>query len=334
MVEPKVSVVVPCYNVAKYIKNVYINIRQSTYSNIELIFVDDGSTDDTLVELSEIKDSKVRIIKKENGGVSSARNAGIEASMGTYIVFVDPDDLIDSQLVEKAVKKAEVEHLDFLMWGYKKQSGDGSEEYIYPKQRYNFTTSQEIIQCLIPSMIGISSEIIKSWQAGKDLYSQKEWGAVWRGLYRREILITEGIRFSTELFLNEDSMFNCEYLSCCKRTNTLYDCLYTYRVQNNGAMFSSLRSRKLIKNKLALVVERERIRKRILNNYDIDIFEYYAGSLVLSLFELYISLSKIDGGGVQLVQNVSRCSSSQKSNFMYKYWKKTKVFRSIVASEN
>ena len=99
---PLVSIVVPCYNSAKTLKTTLETILAQSYSDIEVIIVSDGSTDDTVKIAKAIKDPRVKVIEKENGGVSTSRNAGIDVAKGEFIMFIDSDDRIDETMVENA----------------------------------------------------------------------------------------------------------------------------------------------------------------------------------------------------------------------------------------
>lgn len=97
-----ISLIIPIYNVEKYLDKCIETIINQTYSNIEIILVDDGSTDAS-GEISDIwkeKDKRIKVIHKENGGLSSARNAGIDIAKGKYIGFIDSDDYIDLEMIE------------------------------------------------------------------------------------------------------------------------------------------------------------------------------------------------------------------------------------------
>ena len=102
---PFISIVVPIYNVEKYLKKCVESILNQTYKNFELILVDDGSPDrcGEICEDLKKKDLRIRVIHKENGGLSSARNAGIDVAKGEYIGFVDSDDYIEPFMYEKLV---------------------------------------------------------------------------------------------------------------------------------------------------------------------------------------------------------------------------------------
>ena len=98
-----ISVVVPVYNVKQYLDDCMHSIVNQTYENIEIILVDDGSTDGSgeLCEEWKGKDSRIRVIHQENGGLSAARNTGIEHAKGSYIAFVDSDDWVSEEYIEK-----------------------------------------------------------------------------------------------------------------------------------------------------------------------------------------------------------------------------------------
>lgn len=116
----KVSVIVPVYNVEKYLSRCLDSIISQTYNNLEIICVNDGSTDSSLNILTHYQkfDSRIKIIYKENGGLSSARNAGVNASTGKYILFVDADDYISQIAVEKLYENAEKNNSDVVIFDY------------------------------------------------------------------------------------------------------------------------------------------------------------------------------------------------------------------------
>lgn len=99
----KVSVIVPIYNAAEYLENNIYSIINQTYRNIEIILVDDGSTDDSLeiCEKVKSKDSRIKLISKENGGVSTARNEGLKKATGKWVMFMDPDDYLEVTIIER-----------------------------------------------------------------------------------------------------------------------------------------------------------------------------------------------------------------------------------------
>ena len=117
---PKISIIIPCYNVEKYLDRCMESILSQTLSDIEIICINDGSTDNSLVFLNKYasSDNRFTIINKKNEGVGIARNAGLKLAQGEYIYFVDPDDwLQNSGVLLKIFEKAKSENLDMLIFG-------------------------------------------------------------------------------------------------------------------------------------------------------------------------------------------------------------------------
>ena len=126
----KVSVVVPIYNVEKYIKQCVDSIRNQTLEDIEIILVDDGSPDNCPQICDEYKklDNRIKVVHKKNGGLSSARNAGMRVATGEYIGFVDSDDYIEVDMYEKMYNTAKKYNVDFVMCDYYKSYGSDKKE--------------------------------------------------------------------------------------------------------------------------------------------------------------------------------------------------------------
>ena len=130
---PKVSVIVPVYNVAAYLPKCVESILNQTESDIEIILVDDGSTDDSgaICDQFAVADSRVKVIRQKNGGLSAARNSGIHAAVSDFLLFIDSDDYVDSDLVEKAYKKALETGADIVAYGYQKVTDAGEVSFTY-----------------------------------------------------------------------------------------------------------------------------------------------------------------------------------------------------------
>ena len=129
-----ISVIVPVYNVEKYLRRCVESIMSQTYKEIEILLIDDGSTDDSgrICDDLAIKDRRIHVFHKENGGVSSARNLGIERACGDYICFVDSDDWIDIDYFESAMPILKEAHPTLLMNNYMKDDGDGHRFCKFP----------------------------------------------------------------------------------------------------------------------------------------------------------------------------------------------------------
>ena len=131
MDEKLVSVIIPAYNIEDYIGRCLDSIISQTYKNLEIIVVDDGSRDHTgeILDNYAKKDRRIKVIHKENGGVSSARNKGIEAAEGDYIGFIDGDDLIEPEMYKTLVDLLEEENADIAHCGYQMVFPDRVDYY-------------------------------------------------------------------------------------------------------------------------------------------------------------------------------------------------------------
>ena len=127
----RISIIVPVYKAEKYLPRCVESLLSQTYRELEIILVDDGSPDNCpeICDGYAEKDSRVKVIHKENGGVSSARNAGLEAASGDYITFVDSDDYVDGQMYEKMLSVAEEYSCDVVMCDCVKEFSDRREVY-------------------------------------------------------------------------------------------------------------------------------------------------------------------------------------------------------------
>lgn len=123
-----VSIIVPVYNVEQYLPRCIESLQKQTEEKIEIILVDDGSSDHSgeICDVYAAKDSSIKVIHKENGGLSDARNCGLDVSIGEYIAFVDADDYVDCEYVDKMKKEMLEKNCDIVQCGYKRVYKDGS----------------------------------------------------------------------------------------------------------------------------------------------------------------------------------------------------------------
>ena len=150
MDEKLVSVIIPAYNIEDYIGRCLDSIISQTYKNLEIIVVDDGSRDHTgeILDNYAKKDRRIKVIHKENGGVSSARNKGIEAAEGDYIGFIDGDDLIESEMYKTLVDLLEEENADIAHCGYQMVFPD-RVDYYHNTGKKKIQTTEEGLKDLL-----------------------------------------------------------------------------------------------------------------------------------------------------------------------------------------
>ena len=196
---PLISVIVPIYNAEKFLHYCIDSILNQTVIDFELILVDDGSTDNSgkiCDEYSE-KDNRIWVIHKPNGGVSSARNAGIEAAKGEYICFVDSDDFLESSYLEELVEtKKKYPDFDNVWCGFQTVE----DYYKNNKKAYDVERDNDY------SFSDLSSIM--------DLFEKWFVQMPWNKLYKTKTIVENSIVFPPEISLGEDYIFNLRYLDC------------------------------------------------------------------------------------------------------------------------
>ena len=210
----KISIIIPTYNNSKYLKRCVDSVLNQSYNNIEIIVIDDGSTDDTNSVMSEYKNTKkVKYVKQSNGGVSSARNNGLKMAHGDYIMFLDSDDYFCQNYCEKMLSNIVKNNSDICLSGINYIKNDKSERIDFYNTNKLFNTSE------IKNLI---SDNIYNYL----LYP------VWNKIYNKKIL--ESINFDTSLIMGEDFIFNLQCLCNCKKVSYITENYYNYVINNNS----------------------------------------------------------------------------------------------------
>lgn len=220
-----VSIIVPCYNVAPYLDACMDSLVHQTLQDIEIICVNDGSTDDTpaLLRAWEERDSRVRVIDRENGGLSVARNTGMELASGEYIGFVDPDDYVEHSMYARLLEEARRHETDITACGYacfSDHDGKLLEKW-----------------CQSPAA-GVEENVKSSLFHLNALWMRTD-VVVWNKLYRKDFLNRHHLRFETSFRAAEDDVFCLMLLPHATRVAVIPDRLYWYRRQREGSISSS-----------------------------------------------------------------------------------------------
>lgn len=217
----KVSIIIPIYNAENYIDRSLESIRNQTYQNLEIILVDDGSTDNSgkCCEQWALKDSRIRTYHQKNSGVSVARNTGLELASGEYVMFVDADDWIAKDMVQTLYALLKEHQADVSTCNYLE----------IPEGQEQLASEQESKEVTEDAAITVATEKV---DAGLQLLLP--W-AVYCKLYRRELL--EKIRFK-QYKIAEDLLFNTEVIcdTAFSRVVTIERKMYYYFIHNNSAI--------------------------------------------------------------------------------------------------
>lgn len=194
MMNDLISVIVPIYNSEEHLRKCINSILKQTYKNTEIILVNDGSTDSSLQICNDfaLKDSRVRVINKINGGVSSARNLGIISSRGSYLTFIDSDDYCEKAMLQELSKLACKTNTDLVCSGYVLHKSNGKSTIINTYKRNYLASSKEEIGLLLENYVNLA------YMVGK--------------LFKRELIIGNNIRFKEQFSLGEDSGFVFDYI--------------------------------------------------------------------------------------------------------------------------
>ncbi|MBR4863352.1 MAG: glycosyltransferase [Oscillospiraceae bacterium] len=211
-----ISIIIPVYNGEQHLERCVRSVLNQTYRKLEIILVNDGSTDGTadLCDRLATQDSRIRVIHQENGGVSAARNAGLDAATGRFIGFVDADDTISEDTYESAFQATS--NCDMVMWDAVTVLPDGNTQ---PD-----TIDQLPESCLL-SYKEITPHLLRYMA-----------GAVWRCLYRAELL--QDIRFPLGIKLSEDRLFNLQAMGKAENIQYLKRAMYYRLVREGSAVFS------------------------------------------------------------------------------------------------
>ena len=253
--EDLISIIVPIYNVQKYIKKCVQSLIDQDYTNIEIILVDDGSPDLSKEIIDEIAkhDNRVMCVHKNNGGVSSARNAGLERASGKYVTFVDGDDWVDNNYVSHLYTIAKEYDADIVMnennYGLRKKDKD------------NFSTTISVNDAM------------------KKIYYGDIFVAVWNKMYKRKIIVENSMTFDEKIWYGEGMLFNMQFLNLCQTVAVC--CMSLYHQTFNPS--SAMRNFK-IKNNLCGIKSLE-LQKKYINSQDVlKAWKYHRYCFNLTIF--------------------------------------------------
>lgn len=217
--QPLVSIIVPVYNVEPYLRQCLDSILSQTYTNWEAILVDDGSKDKSGEICDEYanKDSRVRVVHKENGGVSSARNLGIEKASGDWFLFCDSDDMLYEEAIRTFVSRIK-DGIDSVCGGYVEiDDKEGSIINLSTTRDYEIEIDRiETLKDFYKKQYG-------------DLFN----GYLWNRLLKADIIRQNQLRFREDIYIKEDGLFLVQFL--CKSTGLhSYTSKPVYKYRRNG----------------------------------------------------------------------------------------------------
>ena len=262
--EKLLSVVIPIYNTAPYLKRCISSIQGQTYQKLEIICVDNGSSDNSLQILKEFEkdDSRIVVLEEKKKGVSAARNCGLKSAKGEYITFVDSDDAVLPDMYRTLIDILERERADISHCGYRRFEPDGSYRDISGTGEYLTENKWEAINHL--------------------LRGEKYTGSLWNKIYKGELF--QGLSLDEELVHNEDFLLNYQLFNAAEKTVFLDKPFYLYYIRKESASSSrnaSLRSRNAlsVSEKVWQLFRNTEVKEAAANKYYYDLVCSYRNGI-------------------------------------------------------
>lgn len=233
--EPLVSIIVPVYNAEKYLNQCIDSLINQTYKNIEIILVNDGSTDGSgiICEQYTYKDHRIKVVNQINSGLSAARNKGITISNGYFISFLDSDDWLELEAIEVSVKDIINFDCELIMWQMIKEYESESVKVIGPFGKDMLFTDYSMKDLYRRAFGPIGSELRKPQMIDSFL-------SAWGKVYRSVIIKNNNLKFvDTKIIGSEDILFNIQYFNHCKKVKYLHKHLIHYRKTETSSITKS-----------------------------------------------------------------------------------------------
>lgn len=269
MAQPKVSIIVPVYNVEKYLARCIDSLRNQSLQEIEIILVDDASPDTSsaLCDKAAEEDSRIRVIHKPNEGAGMARNTALAVATGTYIGFVDSDDYVAETMFETLYQTAEQTQADLVLSGVVFVDGNmfSKQGECVRKTYFEKITCFETEADLRELRMGIVGSL------PGDTDDSKYGMSIWKNLFRREVITQNDLSFQSErTIFSEDGMFMVDYVSHIRKAVGIPEAFYHY-CRNDDSVSKSYRSDRLEKG-LAFLREVEKNFQKDLDQKEYQIY--------------------------------------------------------------
>lgn len=269
-----ISVIIPIFNADRYLRYCIDSVIRQTYQRLEVFLIDDGSNDSSASICEEYSciDKRVIFIHRDHEGVSSARNYGIEIAKGEWITFVDADDALEPDALERLLSFSDQNDIICCSCSVI-DGGDVIKNHFFPENRVFSENKEDLFLQLLDS---------KYLQKGK-VYTAI--GTPWGKLYSRQFLLDKGLLFDTSLVRAQDNIFNMYAFKYAKKIHYINECLYIYRCEHISE-FAKEYNYKWYDWLLALQLAREEAMKKLALTHNERINKAYTGATVDNLVYL------------------------------------------------
>lgn len=280
-----ISIIVPVYNAAGYLEECVASLVGQTYKEVEVLLVNDGSTDGSaeLCDRLAQTDNRIRVFHKENGGTHTARNLGIEKANGDYVMFIDPDDWFDTDMAQALVQEIKEHDLDVVRFNYVKEFEDHSVA-----KTNTFVAEDvcrgELCKKVCRQTIGLIGDEMKNPENLNFLAS------VCFAAYKRSIIAENNLKFVNirEIATFSDGLFNISFLMRANSFKFIDKCFYHYRKYNAASATSNYRP-DFLKRQMIMFGYMEQMVKEINSK---ECFEAYNNRIALSTMEMCLNVTK------------------------------------------
>ncbi|MDD3139688.1 MAG: glycosyltransferase family 2 protein [Lachnospiraceae bacterium] len=275
-----ISVIIPAYNVEPYLEKCLDSVLKQDYKCMEILIIDDGSEDGTLSIAKKYSrtDERIQVYHTTNKGVSAARNYGLELAKGEYCSFVDGDDWLEPNALSGMLTQLQSTRTDLLNCQYHRvtPTGDCLEEYNFCRGVFTVEKQEEkmqfYMQKLIPYYVGYE---------------------VWNKLYKMKIIREHHLRFSTDMYIGEDLLFQMNYILYSDKIVCVAERYYNYCIRENSAMGTADNIEKNMEQHITLTGEfRHSMVKRYKDKADISATDLICGQYMCKVLD-NVSILKI-----------------------------------------
>lgn len=305
-----ISIIIPVYNVKEYLRDCIGSILGQSYTNWELLLIDDGSTDGSgeVCEYYQSLDSRIKVFHTTNAGVSSARNYGLQNMKGTYFTCVDADDWVDNKFLGLLVNSALSTGADVIATGYKKVSENNKIEEHSIVDDFMTISNENALDCACDS--------------------KNPWvGFAWGKLYKKAILEVNSIQYDPQISICEDSLFNYYYLSYSHKVTLIPGNYYNYRIRGNSATNTAGQNLEKLATKIVAFEKALLLAER----YPESLFEKRIIANVYDTIVFYLSsMFRTNQYDADEVEKYRKRLNAIHGRLDYQYVKKTILFRGIL----
>lgn len=294
----RVSVVVPVYNVEKYLDRCINSLINQSLSDLEIILVDDESPDacPALCDAWANKDKRIKVIHKKNGGLGFARNSGLEIASGEYVTFLDSDDYVELDAYERIYQVAKEKDLDICYFKYRRFTQDGEIIDVATDNKSYFFYGREEVDSFMLDMVGADPTKLRQSRFGM---------SVCMGLFKLALIKQSGVRFVSERQIaSEDLIFHINYLPYVDRIGVVPEVFYNYFI-NPSSISTSYSEEKYQRMMRLLALVKEDLLKRFPWE---DLKNHYCSQQlrILKIVLRYESIAR--SPLIEKVKRIKRCS--------------------------